>query len=301
MNNPGPSSSHPPRRPSTSSQPTPTADALDNDPFVASTPPANLYDPFRPSITSYYDDPDPIAYPSNPHACDTSTSPIFTSGRDSGNESSSTSSTVDDSTHLTATLNTTNMNPNNRMDVAAVIGDHDHDDWRTDSEQHILLDDISVMRRRLQHRYGALRSPSPIRGSGTAINWVSEGLRRASLRVVNFSGATLYQHVRLPDGDDQVDATGDGRRRPSPDNDEDGDYRPMQLLSADRASPLRGWSLWLFGPTSRVRRVMYDFLIFPCVFPVYLRSCAHLSDGSPHTTDGQNLSFFVRLFLMPSC
>ena len=64
---------------------------------------------------------------------------------------------------------------------------------------------------------------------------------------------------------------------------------------------VEGHPLYFFGPTSRVRRATYDFLTFPCVFPVYLCSCAHLSDGSPHATGGQNLLFLVRLFFMLSC
>ncbi|KAF8487864.1 hypothetical protein F5888DRAFT_1639677 [Russula emetica] len=100
---PGPSSS----RLSTSSQPVAP---------VASNPCANLDDPFRPSITSNYDDLDPFAYPSNPHASASSASLISTSRRDS----SPTSSTIDDFAHLTATLSTTNMNPNNETNVTAI-------------------------------------------------------------------------------------------------------------------------------------------------------------------------------------
>jgi hypothetical protein len=52
------------------------------------------------------------------------------------------SSTVDDFTHLTTTLSMTNMSPNNKMDVMAVNNDHNHnhDNWWTDSEQHIFSD-----------------------------------------------------------------------------------------------------------------------------------------------------------------
>ena len=264
MNDPGPLSS----RPGTSSQSIPTAYALDDDPFVTSIPLANLDDPFRPSITSHYDDPDPFSYPSNPHACASSTSLISTSRRDS----SPTSSTVDDFTHLTATLSASNMNPNNKMDAAAANDDHDHDDWRTDSEQHILGDTTPRNRRRLEQRYSANLSPSTIQRSGTAIKRLSRGLRRVSWRVVNFAGAGLDDHIRLPDGGDQVDATGDNRHRPSPDNDDDGDDRLVQpFVDLGRnVFPLRGRSLGLFGPTSRVRQAMYDFLIFPCVFPIYM-------------------------------
>jgi len=196
------------------------------------------------------------------------------------------------------------MNPNDKMEAAAAGDDnnHDHDDWRTDSEQHIFGDATPRTRRRLQQRYSANLTPSPIHRSGTAIKRLSQGLRRVSWRVVNFAGGGLDDHIRLSDGD-QVDATGDGRRRPSADNDqdEDDDDRSVEpFADVDRkVLPLRGRTLCFFGPTSRVRRAMYDFLIFPCVF--YLRFCAHLSDGCALTVGGQNLSFFARFFFMPSC
>lgn len=278
-------------------RPIPTDYALDEDPFVASTPRANPEDPFGPSITTFYDDPDPFGYPSNPHASGSSTSLISTSRRDS----SPSSSTVDDFTHLTA-IPRTNMNLNAKMDVAAVNEDQD-DDWRTDSEQHILGDATPRTRRRLEQRYSANLSPSTIQRSGTAIKRFSQSLRRISWRVVSFAGPGLDDHIRLPDGGDQVHATDDERRRPSPDSDEDGDDRSVQPFAdlGRKVHSLRGRTLCLFGPTSRIRRAMYDFLIFSCVSRLYLRSCAHLSDGCPRTTGGQNLSFFVRSFFMPSC
>jgi hypothetical protein len=138
----------------------------------------------------------------------------------------------------------TNISPNNKMDVAAVNNDHDHDDWRTDSEQHIFGDATPRTRRRLEQRYSANLSPSTIQRSGTAIKRLSRGLRRISWRIVNFAGAGLDDHIRLPDGD-QVDATGDQRRRPSPDNDKDGDDRTGQPFGdlGRKVFPLRGRSL----------------------------------------------------------
>ncbi len=268
MNDPGPSSP----RPGVPSQPAPTVYALDDDPFVASIPRADLDDSFRPSITSHYDNQDPFAYPSNPHARTSSASLISSSRRDS----SPTSSTIDDLTHLTATLSTTNRSPNNELEPATVDKDHDHDDWRTDSEQHVLGDATPRTRRRLEQRYSANLFPSPIQRSGTAIKRLSENLRRASWRVVNFAGAGLDDHIRLSDDDDQVHATTDVRHRSSADNDEDDDGRSVQQFAdlGRRVLPLRGRTLCLFGRTSRVRRAMYDFLIFPCVFRVYLCSCA---------------------------
>ena len=176
------------------------------------------------------------------------------------------------------------MNPHNHLDAPAANNDHDSDDWRTDSEQHVFGDETPRTRRRLEQRYNnANLSPSAIQRSGTAIKRLSQGIRRVSLRVVNFAGAGLDDHIRLSDGDDQVGATGDGRR-PSAANDEDGDGRPVQPFAdlSGNVFPLRGRTLCLFGSTSRVRRAMYGFLIFPCVFRVYLRPCTRLSDGCPH-------------------
>ena len=291
MNDPGPSSS----RPSVSSQPVPADYALDDDPFVSHHPIpwADLDDPFRPSIISHYDDPDPFIYSSNPHARTSTTSLI----------PQRESSPTDDSIHLTPTLSTTNMNLKNKMQGVTADGDnsHDHDDWRTDSEQHMFGDATPRTRRRLQQRYSTNLTPSSIQRSGTAIKRLSQGLRRISWRVVNFAGAGLDDHIRLPDGD-QVDAAHDGRR-PSTDNDpqEDDDGRSVEPFAelSGKVLPLRGRTLCLFESTSRVRRAMYDFLIFPCVF--YLRSYAHLSDGCAHTIGRQNLSFSVRLYFMPSC
>ena len=291
MNDPGPSSS----RPLVPSQLVPNVYAIDDDPFVShhSIPRMDLDDPIRPSITSNYDDPDPFTYPSNPDARTSTTSLISSSRRGS-------SPTLDDFTHLTSTLSTTNTNPNNQTEGATAGDDNHDDDWRTDSEQHMFGDATPRTRRRLQQRYSANLSPSPIQRSGTAIKRLSQGLRRVSWRVVNFAGAGLDDHIRLPDGD-EVNATGDGRRRPSTDNDDEEDDRSVEPFAelGRKVSSLRGRTLGLFGPTSRVRQAMYDFLIFPCVF--YLRSYAHLSDGCAHTTGRQNLSFFVRFFCMPCC
>ena len=280
MNNPGPSSQHP----------VPTVFALDDDPFVPhhSIPHADLDDPFRPSITSNYDDPDPFAY-SNPGARASSTSLIPSSQRN-------TSPTLDDSAHLTATLSTTNI----KMEAATTDNDHVHDDWQTDSEQLMFGDATPPTRRRLQQRYSANLSPSPMQRSSTAIKRLSQGLRRVSWRVVNFAGAGLDDHIRLPDGGDQVDATDDGRRRPSADNDED-DRSVQPFADSDRkVFSLHGWTLCLFGWTSCVQLAMYDFLMFPCVFRVF-RSCPCLSDTCAHMTGGWNLSFCVQLFFMLSC
>jgi hypothetical protein len=88
-----------------------------------------------------------------------------------------------------------------RPSVAAVNNDysHDHDNWWTHSEEHIMGDATPCTRRRLEYRYAANLSASPIQRSGTAIKRLSQSLRRASWLVVNFAGACLDDHIRLPE------------------------------------------------------------------------------------------------------
>ena len=158
------------------------------------------------------------------------------------------------------------MNPDyHQTGVSAANNDRDRDrdhDWRTDSEQHMFGDATPRTRRRFEQRYSSNLTPSPLQRSGTAIKRLSQGLRRVSLRVVNFAGAGLDDHIRLPDGGDQVDPTS---RRPSADNDEDAHDRSVQPFadSSGEVFPLRGRTLCLLGQTSRVRRAMYGFLIYP--------------------------------------
>jgi hypothetical protein len=156
---------------------------------------------------------------------------------------------------------------------------HNHHDWRTDSEQHMFGDDTPRTRRRLQQRYNANLTPSSVQRSGTAIKRLSQGLRRISWRVVNFAGAGVDDHIRLPDDSDQVDVTRE-ERRPSMDNDDDSRSVEPFADPGRKSLPLRGRTLCLFESTSRVRRAMYDFLIFPCVFYLHF---TRLSDGCvPH-------------------
>ena len=139
-------------------------------------------------------------------------------------------------------------------------------DWHMDSEH---LADAATPRSRRRQRYSA--NLSPIERSGSVIKRISRSLRRVSWRVVNFAGAGLDDRILLSGGDDDSPPdSSQGRPLARDDDDDDDDDevdRPVESF-ADLAKvlPVRGRTLGLFGPTSRVRRAMYDTLIFPCVF-----------------------------------
>jgi hypothetical protein len=92
-----------------------------------------------------------------------------------------------------------------------------------------------VARRRRTLRYST--SPSPLRKMGTAIKHVSQNLRRASVRVVNMASVGLE---RLSDDDDHL-----------PD------------LAQTLPEPIRGRTLGFLGPTSRLRLLCFNFLVYP--------------------------------------
>ncbi|KAI0292948.1 hypothetical protein B0F90DRAFT_1767226 [Multifurca ochricompacta] len=139
--------------------------------------------------------------------------------------------------------------------------------WGTDSE-HIAAT-VPRTRHRTQ-RYSL--NLSPIDRSGTTIKRISQSLRRVSLRVVNFAGAGLEDHIRLPgnDYDGGAGASSDGKTD-TPEGDNDGEEKvDEQFTDLSKIIPLRGRTLGIFGPTSRVRLAMYDFLIFPWTEPAIL-------------------------------
>ncbi|KAI9461966.1 hypothetical protein BJY52DRAFT_1257998, partial [Lactarius psammicola] len=85
------------------------------------------------------------------------------------------------------------------------------------------------------------------------------GLRRVSVRVVNFACSTLEDedHVHLG-GDDSGERVAEG-------DDERGEKVDEPLPDSSSVLPLHGRVLGFFGPTNHVRLAMYDFLIFSCV------------------------------------
>jgi len=179
---------------------------------------------------------EPFVYTNHPRA-GTSTASLISSRRESS------TSTFDDSAHLTPNVSSEPTNGGN---------------WRTDSEHTAAA---TPRTRRRTQRYSA--ELSPLSRSGTTIKSISQGLRRISVRVVNFAGSSLEDedHVRL--GSD------DGEERVAEDDDEGGEKVDEPLPDPSNVLPLRGRTLGFFGPTNRVRLAMYDFLIFPCVTLVF--------------------------------
>ncbi|KAJ7019630.1 Ion transport protein-domain-containing protein [Mycena alexandri] len=89
-------------------------------------------------------------------------------------------------------------------------------------------------------------SPSPLKKTGTAIKHVSQNLRRASVRVVSMSTNTGAH--RLPD-DTPVEE---------------------HLPDLSQSLPLRGRTLGLFGPHSRIRLACFNLLVYPWTEPIIL-------------------------------
>ena len=256
MNDPGPSS-----RPSLSSQP-PVDYAIDDDPFVSSA----QIDMFRVSTATTDYGVEPFAYTNHPRAGASTASLISSERRESS------TSTFDDSAHLTANMSSEPPGGGN---------------WQADSENTAAA---TPRTRRRTQRYSA--ELSPLSRSGTTIKSISQGLRRISLRVVNFATSSLEEenHVRLgsDDGDERV-----------VEGDDDGAEKVGEPLPESSSSVLRlrGRTLGFFGPTNRVRLAMYNFLIFRCVASFLLSAC-----GMPDClAGGQKSSFFVQFFFTPFC
>ncbi|KAF8632710.1 hypothetical protein AX15_001734 [Amanita polypyramis BW_CC] len=108
---------------------------------------------------------------------------------------------------------------------------------------------------RRSKRYGRANS---LRKTGSAIKSVSRSLRRASLRVVNLSTITLENQVRLPDDDDE-DLSG-----------KEDNVLQQQQEEHRRSTPLRGRTLGFFGPESKVRLSLYQFLVHRWTEPFIL-------------------------------
>lgn len=88
-------------------------------------------------------------------------------------------------------------------------------------------------------------SPSPMKKTGSAFRSMSRSIRHISLRVVNLGGVGLDDSIRLPDDDDQKVA----------------DYKEEDLPDLSKRLPIRGRTLGYFGPQSRVRLALFNFLV----------------------------------------
>ena len=152
--------------------------------------------------------------------------------RESGDTTDSTRD--DDEAHLTANMS--------RQGAGSEWGMSDS----VDPERSGASSASRGMRRRTV-RY----STSPLKKTGTTLKTVSRNLRRASLRVVNFGGYGLEDHVLLEDVDERRE------------KDEDMAEEDEVLPDLSKALPIRGRTLGCLGPRSRVRLAMYRFLTYP--------------------------------------
>lgn len=117
----------------------------------------------------------------------------------------------------------------------------------------------TTARRRTTLRYSA--SPSPLKKTGTAFRNMSRSLRRVSLRVVNIGGQGMDDSIRLPDGRDDDDETVKGDDREDKEDREEEEEEEMPDLRKEL--PIRGRTMGIFGPQSRVRLALYNFLVHP--------------------------------------
>lgn len=121
----------------------------------------------------------------------------------------------------------------------------------------------SARSRRRASRYGA--SPSPLKKTGNTLRLMTGNLRRASIRVVNFAGFGLEDHVRLVDAEEESPEHTLVDKVQADDEDE-----VATIPDLSRSLPIRGRTLGVFGPTSRVRMAMYHFLVYPWTEPMIL-------------------------------
>ncbi|KAK7696443.1 hypothetical protein QCA50_001100 [Cerrena zonata] len=173
------------------------------------------------------------------------------------NAPDSDSQREDDEAHLTSNMS--------RMGTGAAWGQRDE----MDPERSV----PSSRSGKAAGRYSI--SPSPLKKTGTRLMAVSRGIRRASLRVVNFAGNSLDDHVRLDDKDGPNALL----------NDEDEDTRhdgeePLPDLAS--SLPIRGRTLGFLGPTSPLRLAMYRLLVYqwtePCILLLIIFNAVALTN-----------------------
>jgi voltage-dependent calcium channel len=106
-------------------------------------------------------------------------------------------------------------------------------------------------------------APSPMKTGESAMKSMSRGLRRMSLRVVNLAGTGMADQLRLKDVDEPVSA-----RSKKLDEDDEDDEPPITDLK--ESLPIRGRTLCFLGPTSKVRQLLYRFLVYHWTEPAIL-------------------------------
>ncbi|KAI0073340.1 hypothetical protein K474DRAFT_1666711 [Panus rudis PR-1116 ss-1] len=193
---------------------------------------------------------------------------------------------------------TSQPGPSSASLIGFMYGHRDSDSQREDDEAHLTSNmsrigsnggwdqstemdpersGISTRTGKTAGRYN--QSPSPLKKTGSRLMQVSRNLRRASLRVVNFAGAGLDDHVRLADRDGIS----------SPQNEDDDGEEDSEEALPDLASalPIRGRTLGFMGPTSKVRLAMYRMLVYkwtePCILLLIILNAVILTVQAAHS------------------
>ncbi len=141
----------------------------------------------------------------------------------------------DDEAHLTSNMSRQGVGP----------------EWGSGESIDAQRTGASVRGKRRTIRYDA----SPFKKTGTTLINISGSLRRASLRVVNFGGLGLDEHVRQHDAHERDE-----------NRDEDDDAIPDEdeaLPDLTKTLPIRGRTLGCLGPHSKLRLALYKFLTSP--------------------------------------
>ncbi|KAH9931746.1 Ion transport protein-domain-containing protein [Amylocystis lapponica] len=138
--------------------------------------------------------------------------------------------------------------------------------WGLDADSDPEQSAASARTRRKTVRYST--SPSPLKKTGSTLMAVSRNLQRASLRVVNFAGFGLEEHVRLADSDeDRMVAEKDQEVEVEV---EDVQEEDEVLPDLTKTLPIRGRTLGFMSSTNRLRLAMYQFLVYPWTEPCIL-------------------------------
>ncbi|KAF7794178.1 hypothetical protein EIP86_005309 [Pleurotus ostreatoroseus] len=104
-------------------------------------------------------------------------------------------------------------------------------------------------------------SPSPLRKTGNRLLSLSRNIRRVSIRVVNMAGMGIDEHVRLADVEDE---------KLEDEDEEDEEEQEEALPDLSKTLPIRGRTLGILGPTSKIRLAMYHFLVYKWTEPIIL-------------------------------
>ena len=139
------------------------------------------------------------------------------------------------------------------------------DSFRIDTGVMSTMDhDVERTPDRTTKRRSARYSLTPTPAS--RLRSVKKSLRRASMRVVNLAGVNLedrVQAVRLPD--DKEELKSKGKAKVTEMEIDDSGTEEEELPDLAKRLPIRGRTLGVFGPTSRIRLAMFRFLTHPCV------------------------------------